>query len=170
MHMRALLPLSVAVLVVLSLMACRYDEPARVAVPADSAAGAISFELAGAGEAALVVPVYLNGEGPHQFVLDTGATLTCVNEALADSLDLPGRQSRFGIGAGVGSAGNVQLVGVDSLRVGKTEAFDMTACALDLSQLEQAGLEVDGLLGLNFLKSFRVTLDFSRNILHLQQP
>lgn len=151
------------------LVACQDGTPSRVEAPADSTQGTISFELVGAGDAALVVPVYLNGQGPHPFVLDTGATLTCINQALADSLDLPERTGQFGVGASVSGAGSVRLVGVDSLRVGETKAFDLTACALDLSQLEQAGLRVDGLLGLNFLKSFRMTLDFGANTLHLQK-
>lgn len=163
----SLLPLS---LLVLLLASCQYGAPARVDAPADSASGSIPFELAGPGDAALMVPVYLNGGGPHQFVLDTGATLTCVNQALADSLELPRRRGQIGFGAGVGGAGNVGLVGVDSLRIGEVKAFDLTACTLDLASLEQAGLEVDGLLGLNFLKSFRVTLDFATHTLHLEQP
>lgn len=155
-------------LLAFSLAACQYGTPARVETPADSAAGTLSFDLAGPGEAALVVPVHLNGQGPHPFVLDTGATLTCVNEVLADSLGLPERTGQFGFGAGVGGAGSVQLVAVDSLRIGATSAFDLTACTLDLAHLEQAGLRVDGLLGLNFLKSFRVTLDFGTRTLHLE--
>lgn len=156
-------------LVITGLLSCRMDGPSRVEAPADSAEGTISFELAGAGDAALVVPVYLNGRGPHQFVLDTGATLTCVNEAVADSLGLPERAGPGGVGIGAGGSGRVQLVTVDSLRIGQTKAFDLAACTLNLGQFEQAGLRVDGLLGLNFLKSFRMVLDFGRNTLHLEK-
>lgn len=162
------LPVIPGLLLAIALVSCRVDGPTHVEAPADSAAGVTPFELAGPGEAALLVPVYLNGQGPHQFVLDTGATLTCVNESVADTLDLPARRGQFGIGAGIGSSGSLQLVAIDSLRVGATTAFDLTACVLDLSQLEQAGLRVDGLVGLNFLKSFRVTLDFGTNTLHME--
>ena len=112
----------------------------------------MSFELAGPGGAALVVPVHLNGEGPYSFVLDTGATLTCVDQVLADSLNLPESAGRIGVGAGIRGSGRMQLVSVDSLRLGATSAFELTACAIDLSQLETAGLDVHGLLGLNFLR------------------
>lgn len=165
--MRACAPLALTFSLIVLLVSCRVGTPSRVETPADSAAGTIGFEMIGA-EAALAVPVYLNGQGPHRFVVDTGATLTCVDAALADSVDLPERAGQIGIGAGIGGAGNVRLVGIDSLRVGQTTAFDLTACALDLSQLETAGISADGLLGLNFLKSFRVTLDFTANTLRLQ--
>ena len=141
--------------------------PARVEAPADSAAGEVAFELAGPNDAALLVPVYLNGQGPFDFVLDTGATFTCVDRDVAQRLQLPERTGALGIGAGVGGAGRIRLVRVDSLRVGASRALDVTACELDLAQVEQIGLEVDGLLGLNVLKEFRMTLDFEREVLIL---
>ena len=143
--------------------------PARVEAPPDSAAGEVAFELAGPGGAALVVPVYVNGQGPFQFVLDTGATLTCVDEEIATRLELPEARGVTGVGAGVGGSGAMRLVRVDSLRVGAAAAADVMGCALDLRHIGSLGLEVDGLLGLNFLRAFRVTLDFEREVLLLQQ-
>ncbi|HET6568573.1 MAG TPA: retropepsin-like aspartic protease [Rhodothermales bacterium] len=157
--------------ILISLLAsCRYGGPARVEMPADSGAGEISFELLGAGGAAVAVPVYLNGEGPFNFVVDTGATFTCVNDTLARRLNLPERTGRIGFGAGVAGAGRVRLVRIDSLRVGATRAFDLTACTVDLSHVRAGGIHASGLLGLNFLKSFKVTLDFKRKVLTLQRP
>ena len=41
--------------------------------------------------------------------------------------------------------------------------------AVDLRHLQDLpGFDVDGLLGLNLLKSFRVTLDFERQVLRLE--
>lgn len=151
------------------LIGCQVAAPARVQAPPDSAAGEISFRLAGPGGAALLVPIYLNGEGPFEFVLDTGATITCVDQPLAERLNLPEQRGQIGLGAGVGGAGRVRLVGIDSLRLGAAEASGLTACVLDLQQVRAISPDVAGLLGLNFLKEFRVTLDFERNILLLQE-
>jgi predicted aspartyl protease len=147
----------------------RTAAPARVEAPPDSAAGELAFELAGPGGAALMVPVYLNGQGPFDFVLDTGATLTCVDQAVATRLQLPTARGMVGVGAGVGGAGRMQMLRVDSVRVGAARAEEMTVCALDLKHTRAVGLEIDGLLGLNFLRSFRVTLDFERKVLHLRK-
>ncbi|MGZ5443053.1 MAG: aspartyl protease family protein [Thermoanaerobaculia bacterium] len=65
------------------------------------------------------------------------------------------RRNVFGRGATLGGSGSMRLAQVDSLRVGETEATDVMACVIDLSQLQSVGLEVDGLLGLNVLKNFR---------------
>lgn len=164
--MRTLLLLLIALLPV----ACEVGRHSRVEMPSDSTGEEIPFRLAGPGDAAIIVPVYINGKGPQHFVLDTGATLTCVNESLADTLDLPEKRGQIGFGATVTGAGRMRLVGIDSLRVGKVKAHDMTACTLDLDHFNRAGLRVDGLLGLNFLKSFRVTLDFESEQLQLEKP
>lgn len=150
--------------------ACQPGAPARVEMPADSSAGEISFEWAGPSEAAILVPVHINGRGPYSFVLDTGATLTCVDQALATELSLPEERGQIGFGAGIGGAGRMRLVRTDSLRVGAARAEDLPVCALDLSSARQAGIEFDGLLGLNFLRPFRMGLDFERAVLSLQEP
>jgi clan AA aspartic protease (TIGR02281 family) len=154
----------------LVLTSCDVGAPARVQAPVDSAAGEVAFELAGPGGAALVVPVFINGQGPFDFVLDTGATFTCVDDALAERLGLQEQRGQVAIGAGVGGAGRVRLVRMDSLRIGEARVERMTACVLDLQALRSIGTGVHGLVGLNFLKSFRVTLDFQRNVVGLQTP
>lgn len=150
--------------------ACVDAAPDRVEIAADSAAGEIAFELAGPGGAALLVPVHVNGEGPFQFVLDTGATVTCVDDALASRLALPDVRGVIGSAAGVGGQGGVRLVSVDSLRIGSVRAHELQACVIDLEHLAGMGLDLDGLIGLNVLKEFRVTIDFERRIVTLAQP
>jgi predicted aspartyl protease len=154
----------------LLLAACVDMDPARVEIPADPAAGEIAFEMAGPGGAALMVPVRINGEGPYQFILDTGATVTCVDEPLAASLALPEVRGVMGTAAGVGGQGGVRLVSVDSLSIGAVRAHDLQACVVDLEHLGGMGLELDGLIGLNVLSQFRVTLDFERSIVTLAEP
>lgn len=156
-----------AVLGLLVLAAC-------VQVPVDSsgsatpAAGEMSFSFQGAGDAAIVVPVRLNGQGPYDFVLDTGATLTCLDTALARELDLPEARGVVGRGATLGSSGGVEVYRLDSLAIGDATVNDLMACALDLEHIRGAGLDVDGLVGLNVLKQYTMTIDFDRRMLRLE--
>lgn len=138
--------------------------------PAVTGAGEIPFTLAGAGGAAIVVPVKINGQGPYQLVLDTGATFTCLDQSLVKKLELPTPTGLVGRGATVGSSGAISLHRIDTLTIGDVTAKALTACSLDLRNVNEMGLEVDGLLGLNVLKSFKVGLDFQRNVLTLAQP
>jgi predicted aspartyl protease len=154
----------------LLLPACVDMAPDRVEIPADSAAGEIAFELAGPGGAALLVPVHINGAGPFRFVFDTGATVTCVDDELATTLALPEVRGVMGTAAGVGGQGGVRLVALDSLRMGAVGVHELQACVVDLEHLGGMGLDLDGLIGLNVLREFRVTLDFERNIITLGEP
>lgn len=69
-----------------------------------------------------------------------------------------------------GGAGSIRLVEIDSMAVGDARAESLIGCALDLEQLGSLGLNARGLLGLNFLRAFRVTLDFEAGRLTLEQP
>lgn len=165
MRRRALL----AVMVTALTSACETSgEPEKVAVPVDSAAGELAFAYTGPDETAIVLPVHINGKGPYEFVLDTGATLTCVDQALSTELELPKAAGSGGFGVGIGKSGQFGMVAIDSFRIGAASANGMSACVLDLSQFAQLGIELDGLIGLNFLKSFRVSIDFERQVVVLQ--
>lgn len=142
----------------------------RSVEPGETRPGEVPIHLAGPGGAAVVVEVTINGEGPFELVLDTGATLTCVDRALADELELPEASGFGGVGAIQVPTEGVSLVTIDSLEIGEASASDLTACTIDLSQIQDMGLEVRGLLGLNFLKNYRVTLDFERGRMTLEDP
>jgi predicted aspartyl protease len=155
--------------VVFTLTGCETEvRPAAVVVPADSAAGEVDFRLTGPGGAAMLVPVHINGEGPFEFVLDTGATIMCLDERLIERLSVPVDTRRSGIGAGIRGTGQIQLVRLDSVRIGAAQANELSACVLDLAHTQALGIEFDGLIGLNFLREFRVTIDFARNVMILQ--
>ena len=135
---------------------------------ADSAAGEVPLRVAGRGGAVLMVASHINGSGPYNLVLDTGATLTCIDEGIARQLRLPRKTGAVGLGAGIGGSGRVDLVQVDSIRLGSSSVPGLTACVLDLRHLRELGAGgVSGLLGLNFLTRFHVTLDFERKLMKL---
>jgi predicted aspartyl protease len=162
------LPISAFFLALLVGAGCDGALPGRVTVQADTAAGEVPLRVAGRGGAVLLVAVHINGAGPYNLVLDTGATLTCIDERLASQLDLPRKTGAVGLGAGVGGSGRVALVQVDSIRVGSSSVTNLTACVLDLRHLRDLGAGgVNGLLGLNFLSSFHVALDFEQRLMTL---
>lgn len=148
--------------------ACVVQSGSDTATADPSAPGEIPFTLAGTGGAAVVVEGRLNGRGPYRFVVDTGATLTCVDDGLAEELALPTVPGVIGHGATIGRAGAVTLRRLESIELGNAKATDLTVCVLDLANLAGAGLHVDGLVGLNVLRAYTVTFDFKRNILSLE--
>ena len=159
-----------ATLALPALLACEVGAPSRVGAPADSAAGEIPFRLAGPGGAALLVSVHIDGRGPYQLVLDTGATLTCLDQPLVAELGLRQARGAVGVAAGVGGSGRLRLYRVDSLRVGGALLEDLSVCAVDLAHIAALDRDVKGLLGLNVLRNVRVTMDFDRNVVRLEAP
>lgn len=160
-------------IVLLSLLAlgCRLPGGVSPGSPAETAPGEVTFELAGANEAALIVPVKINGKGPYDFVLDTGATFTCIDRPLAEELKLPEWSGPLGSVVITGGDGEMAFVKIDRLEVGDTaSATDLVACKLDLSRMQPPGFGIKGLVGLNFLKSYRMTIDFERKSLRLEKP
>ena len=116
-----------------------------------------------------MVPVYVNGAGPFPFVLDTGATLTCVDEALVTELKLPDVRGGIAIGGTVRGLGQMRLVALESVALGEATVSNLQGCALDLAPMQKAGLDVKGLLGLNFLKAYRLTVDFGSSTVRLDR-
>jgi predicted aspartyl protease len=166
--MRLTIPFLVALLLI-NWTGCAITAPKQFGEPAETTPGEVSFELAAPNDAAILVPVKINGQGPYKFVLDTGATFTCIDQKLVDQLKLP-ESHGFGIGVITPIEGNVNLVTVDLFEVGQTKATDLKACTIDLQQMQKAGLQINGLVGLNFLKSFQLIIDFKKKILRLEKP
>lgn len=135
-----------------------------------AAAGAlIKFRLAGGAQPLLLLPVQVNERGPFQFVLDTGAGTTLLTPALAESLGVQSSGTKQGRTAG--GAVEVALAVVESLGIGKLRRSNLQVAIFDLSRISQTiGAPLDGDLGYNFLKDFRLTIDFERGELRLDDP
>ncbi len=150
------------------LAGCTIPATSDFGAPASTTPGEVPFEMAPPNDAAIIVPVKINGHGPYKFVLDTGATFTCIDQKLVDQLKLPEWKGPLGVGI-IQTTGSVKLVGLDTFEVGNVKATDMKACAIEFSQLQTGGLDAHGLVGLNFLKSFQMKIDFKKRVLSLNK-
>ena len=102
----------------------------------------------------MTVAVRIRGQGPYDFLVDTGAETTVLSTALAVRLGLPHGAQRNVMGvAGTRRVDTVALVG---LSLGK-RAVDNEATPL----LDGADLGAEGIVGLDGLQGQRVLLDFA---------
>ena len=119
-----------------------------------------------------MVPVFVNGEGPYQFFLDTGASRCIISPEVAQSLQLP--RGKTGAGRGLTGNGQERLFSyytstARTLTVGKAECLNLEVSVGDCSEASmRLRCRVDGYLGTNFLKEFSVTIDCPRRTLALQ--
>jgi len=127
----------------------------------------VPFRLTPRKNPLILVPVFIEGKGPYDFILDTGASVSLLSSELARSLGVV----VTGTEEGMGAAGTVtlELGRIGSLSVGDTELHDVEVGLTD--ELARIGAvakaRIDGDLGYNFLKHFRVTVDYGRNFLSL---
>jgi len=109
----------------------------------------------------LSVDVQINGKGPFNFVVDSGADRTVVGQDLADRLALPaGPSVRLSDMAGTSTVGTVL---VDSLSLGATSADTLTTPVLP-----EAYIGAQGIIGIDALAEQRVMLDFENRQITVQ--
>src|SRR5437879_4339996 len=98
---------------------CVIPAPKDLGVPAGTVPGEVNFELAPPNDAAIIVPVKINGQGPYKFVLDTGATFTCIDQKLVDELKLPESGGQFGGGGLTANQSGGKLADCARLELGQ---------------------------------------------------
>lgn len=94
----------------------------------------------------LLVPVTLNGQPAGNFILDTGAGMSCVDKTLAAKLALP----PAGAANAAGNSGtvNTTLRKIDSLAFGPVVVKNSLVVELDLAPISAAlGHEISGVIG-----------------------
>ena len=128
----------------------------------------VPFQRANAEDPLVVVPVFVNEKGPYDSALDTGASSTVISLELAAKFGLATeRTSQLTAGGGNGTVSRVRL---SSLAVGAARQENLAAAASDfLTQLNaELGSKLQGILGYDFLRHYRVTLDYPRRALSLE--
>jgi predicted aspartyl protease len=116
-----------------------------------------------------MLPVFVNGRGPFAFILDTGAVSCLVTRSLASEagiVQLATQQGHGGAGEvtmGIGSADSIALghASTNGARVGITDELLRIAATI--------GAPVDGALGYDFLRDFRLTIDYKNQTVELAQ-
>lgn len=150
------------------------DSAFRLALPSEEGNGnsnrsgsCIPFKVASVSKPLILVPAIVNGQGPFQFALDTGASRTMLSSQLAEKLAIATTDDRPVTGGG----GQIKILAgkVSSLAVGDAAVRDHAIGAGEfLNMLSKAvGTELDGIIGYNFLNRFKVTINYPRSRLEL---
>jgi hypothetical protein len=107
----------------------------------------------------MTLAVRINGAGPFEFVVDTGANQSVIAGELADQLGLPtGPTTPLNGVAGIENAATTTA----RLAIGRRDVASQT-----FSLLPRAGIGGDGMLGLDSIGRGALTLDFVRQSLRI---
>ncbi|MEJ0049338.1 MAG: retropepsin-like aspartic protease [Rhodospirillales bacterium] len=107
----------------------------------------------------LLVPVGING-APQMIALDTGAGISTISTAVANSIDLPHDFDRAVELGGVGGRNSILNIGqVATLELDKVRLTHLAMPIADMEMKTQSGAPVAGLLGADVLHGFDVEID-----------
>lgn len=132
----------------------------------DSAVATTPYTIADGGR--IVVDVRVNGQGPFNFALDTGASISVVFDSLRQKLELEAVAGESVHIHGLVSSGRFPLLGIDHLQVGSETWVDPRIASLPGEAASNA--EIDGVLGIDFLRRYAVGFSIEDQVLRLYPP
>jgi predicted aspartyl protease/Tfp pilus assembly protein PilF len=114
----------------------------------------------------------VNGSQRINAILDSGASSTVISAAAVERFNLRDhiiKGQTVQVFGAAGVANDVELLFLRHCRVADIQQSNMRALVLDFGAInETSGFEQSGILGGDFLRNFRVTIDFSRALLAFQ--
>ena len=113
----------------------------------------------------MIVAVSANHSGPYSFLLDTGTQTTMVDTSLANELHLS-TQGTAEV-ASVGIHASASFAQIDQLEVGSYAVVNQKVLVYDLQNLQATGLNIQGVLGEDFLEHFDMLIDNAHSLLCL---
>lgn len=115
----------------------------------------------------IVAPVLVNGEGPFDFLLDTGTNVMMITPELAQQLAIR-PIARVSLITAAGS----QLVPyslLPSLSLGPKTVENLEVIHSDLSEIHSLHPRIGGVLGQNFLSQFNYTLNYRDRLIEFEE-
>jgi predicted aspartyl protease len=128
------------------------------------------FRLANPEKPLILIPVRFNDGGQSELILDTGAGATVLSPELARSLGVQSEGEIPMTGAGDGAKLMGAVGAVPSLTIGPAKIENLQVLVADMfgPLSKVVGTKLEGIVGHNFLRNFRVTIDYPRQTLRLE--
>lgn len=152
------------------------EPPAGAFAPPSETADDVRFA---SGNEARDIPIDLNGvhifmdcsindSDPLSFILDTGASVTCIDSKLASDLGFELTGEIMGGGAGEERV-EINFIKDATFRVPGVEVIGQTVATVALGDIleKRFGRSIDGILGYDFISRFVVVIDYVNSTLRL---
>src|SRR4051812_33881203 len=115
----------------------------------------------------IVIPVRVNGQGPFEFLLDTGTNSTLITPQLAGRLGL--RPTDHIPLITLSGTEIVPRAALDSLALGATSTKHLEVIFDDLSGIRLVDSKIHGVLGQNFLSRFNYLIDYRERYVEFEE-
>lgn len=128
------------------------------------------FRLVGTDKPIIMVEAKVNGRGPFNFAVDTGASVTVISKHTAEKLGLAENPSTPKKGHCCSGELDMSLLTTNSVLVGDVEVKDIPVALMDLSTISKCvGMDIEGIIGYSFMKDFRVVIDYPNNTISFEK-
>jgi len=131
-----------------------------LASPPAEAASTARFKLL--HDVFVVIPVYVNGTGPFDFLLDTGTNTSIVDPELARALSLK-PVDRLLVTTPNDTTTVVPRAWLDRVAIGGKSVDHLEIVITDLKNIREVAPRARGVVGQNFLRSFNYLLDYQHH-------
>jgi predicted aspartyl protease len=111
----------------------------------------------------VVAPVFVNGQGPYRFIVDTGANRSTLSPRLARALGIDVAGAPRQLVHGVTGAEPAPTVRLDELRAGRLARQNVEASVV----ANRIHANADGMLGADHVAGARLVIDFRRDRIEL---
>jgi hypothetical protein len=102
----------------------------------------------------------INGQGPWQFFVDSGAGVTVIDQALVRELELASTGKRRIGGPDDPEAISADIIPIDSILIGSVEFRDVESVSWDRSELYQTKGRPRGVLGIGLFSDYLLSFDY----------
>ena len=116
------------------------------------------------------LPVFVNGQGPFTFTLDTGAISTTISKSLAEKLGIRVYEGDKKMASGVGGGRvPVAFAKVDRLQLGTEVVDNEEVLVIDFDSALGGTRFTSGVIGHSFLKNYVISVDYPARKMRLEQ-
>jgi hypothetical protein len=111
----------------------------------------------------IILPVYVNDQGPFNFILDTGAGHSMLSKYATRRLKLKTSLLKRKKGLGVGGIVTLESTVIDSLKLGDITFKNYKVFVLDQSNISQkVRKRIYGIIGYDILSNFEIIINYTK--------
>jgi Aspartyl protease len=116
----------------------------------------------------LLVSTIVNGQGPLNFIVDTGASASVITWELANEMGIRVAKKRKTAVSATGQQ-EVGFARLKSLQISSVKMSRLEVAVMDLATVQQASrLHISGILGYDVLKHYRVIIDYPKKLIFFE--
>lgn len=116
----------------------------------------------------IIVQATIDGHGPFRFALDTGASISVIFDATREQSGLELTEEDLVVIQGMVSAGAFPMTTIAELKIGSESWINARVASLPADNV--ASDQIDGILGIDFLRRYAVGVSARDQVVRLYRP